>query len=381
VRTYVRVLGSTVAWLTFRPDGCRDDGAMTRTTPHPTGSTAGDPANGLVPVLAAATVPAVTTAQMRAVDRMMVEDVGVTLLQMMENAGRSLAELAIARFAPASVTVLAGPGNNGGGGLAAARHLANRGVPVSVVLTAPPPAGTAAEHQLRAAQACGVTLVDGPVPGELVIDALVGYGLAGPLRGRAAELAGWSLGQDAPVLALDAPSGLDTTTGSAAPGAVRTTATLTLALPKTGLVGAPEVGELYLADISVPRRVYAELGLRVPTLFDRGPIVRLGRPEDAAPERPATESGLAWGTPAQAARLIASGATFATAARIALVVGTLLTVVNLGGAITSGHAGLATALQAAANYLIPYVVSSLGVLSRTRVPDVGRVSREARTAG
>jgi NAD(P)H-hydrate epimerase len=376
-----RLQWRTVAGLTFVPDGCRDDGAMTRTIQDPSGSTAGRPGDGVVPVLAATTVPVVTTAQMRTVDRVMVEDVGVALLQMMENAGRSLAELALSRFAPASVTVLAGSGNNGGGGLAAARHLANRGVPVSVVLTGPPRAGTATEHQLRAARACGATLVDGPVPGELVIDALVGYGLAGPLRGRAAELASWSLGQDAPVLALDAPSGLDTTTGSADPGAVRATATLTLALPKTGLVGAPEVGELYLADISVPHRVYAELGLQVPALFDAGPIVLLGLPEVAVAARRAPDSDLAWRTPVQAARLIAGGATFATAARIALVVGTLLTVVNLGGALTSGHAGLATALQAMANYLIPYVVSSLGVLSRTRVPGVGRVSREARTAG
>ena len=68
----------------------------------------------------------------------MVEDLGIELLQMMENAGRSLAEVALRRFARSRVTVLAGRGGNGGGGLAAARHLANRGAVVTVVLSHPP---------------------------------------------------------------------------------------------------------------------------------------------------------------------------------------------------------------------------------------------------
>jgi NAD(P)H-hydrate epimerase len=83
-------------------------------------------------------VPALTTEQMRAVDRAMVEDLHIELVQMMENAGRTLADLAITRFSPASVTVLAGPGGDGGGGLAAARHLANRGCQVRAWRSGPP---------------------------------------------------------------------------------------------------------------------------------------------------------------------------------------------------------------------------------------------------
>jgi NAD(P)H-hydrate epimerase len=60
---------------------------------------------------------------MRQVDRAMVQDLHIELLQMMENAGRNLADVAITRIASVSVTVLAGPGGNGGGGLVAARHL------------------------------------------------------------------------------------------------------------------------------------------------------------------------------------------------------------------------------------------------------------------
>lgn len=82
---------------------------------------------------------------------------------------------------------------------------------------------------------------------------------------------------------------------------------------------------------------------------------------------PLSESALTWSTPMECAHLIVRGATFSTAARIALVVGTLLTIVNLGGVIVDGRADLATVVKTAANYAIPYVVSSLGVLSRTRL--------------
>ncbi len=75
---------------------------------------------------------------------------------------------------------------------------------------------------------------------------------------------------------------------------------------------------------------------------------------------------LTWSTPGQAVWLICCGVTFATASRIALVVGTLLTVVNQGSVLLSGDVGVATWLSVAANYAIPYVVSSLGYLAPFR---------------
>src|SRR5262249_38451566 len=93
-------------------------------------------------------LPSVSEAQMRDVDRLMIDDFHISLLQMMENAGRNLAELCVRVFAPASVVVLAGGGGNGGGGLVAARHPFNRGVPLtrglfhpeSAIAPGPPPA-------------------------------------------------------------------------------------------------------------------------------------------------------------------------------------------------------------------------------------------------
>lgn len=84
-------------------------------------------------------VPAISTNQMRKVDRLMIAEYGITLIQMMENAGRNLAELAFRlldhRLAGRLVVVLAGGGNNGDGGMAAARHLCNRGVRVHLNLS------------------------------------------------------------------------------------------------------------------------------------------------------------------------------------------------------------------------------------------------------
>src|SRR5690349_6977789 len=85
-------------------------------------------------------VPAVTAAQMREVDRIMVEDLGISLVQMMENAGRAFAELTRIQLAGLNrrrVVVLAGRGGNGGGGMAAARRLATWGAEVRVVLAFP----------------------------------------------------------------------------------------------------------------------------------------------------------------------------------------------------------------------------------------------------
>jgi NAD(P)H-hydrate epimerase len=220
-----------------------------------------------------ADVPALTTDQMREVDRIMIEDLGIDLARMMENAGRNLAWLARERFSPSSVTILAGSGGNGGGGLVAARHLHNRGVVVTVTL-ANAELGEVPAAQAAMLQAMGVAVSDEPAPADVVIDALIGYSLSGDPRGRPAELIEWANHQPSPVLALDVPSGLDTSIGLIGDPCVRATATMTLALPKTGLAFAPTVvGELYLADISVPGAVYQAFDIELDDPFAQGSVV------------------------------------------------------------------------------------------------------------
>jgi NAD(P)H-hydrate epimerase len=222
-------------------------------------------------------VPALTMEQMREVDRAMVEDLHIDLVQMMENAGRNLAELALLRFRSTQIAVVAGPGGNGGGGLVAARHLRNRGARVHVVLSAPDQMTEVPAHQLDILERMHVDIVDEPRSADLIIDALIGYSLRGNPQGRAAELVDWVNDQRVPVLSLDTPSGLDVTSGRAGSPCVRATATMTLALPKRGLLDADVVGELYLADISVPTLVYERMGLQVPAIFRDSPVVEVAR--------------------------------------------------------------------------------------------------------
>jgi NAD(P)H-hydrate epimerase len=238
-----------------------------------------------------AVVPAVTAEQMREVDRIAVEEFGLGILQMMENAGRNLAEnvLAMLGGARGEITVLAGSGGNGGGGLCCARHLHNRGFLVWVILdkdTASLAGPTA--HQLRTLREACVDVVDPArarqaiTRAALVVDALIGYGLRGTPRGRKVELIQLCNQHAAKVLCLDIPSGLDATTGEAPGVSVRPDRTLTLALPKTGLAGVP--GELYVADIGIPPGVYQRLGISFTPFFQDCYWVRLSNAaEDGAP--------------------------------------------------------------------------------------------------
>jgi NAD(P)H-hydrate epimerase len=235
-------------------------------------------------------LPALTTFQMVEVDRAMMEDYQIGLIQMMENAGHSLAHLARERFLggdPRSQTVaiLAGTGGNGGGALVCARRLHNYGADVRVFTTKADEAfAPVSGHQLAILRQMGVPVASAEnieaATAVLVIDGLIGYSLQGAPRGAAADLIGWANRQAAPVLALDAPSGLDSSSGAIYDPAIRATATMTLALPKVGLLAetaVSHVGELYLADISVPPALYAgpALQLEVGPIFAISDIVRI----------------------------------------------------------------------------------------------------------
>jgi len=136
---------------------------------------------------------------------------------------------------------------------------------------------SAAAHQLDIVRCMGLHVTAEPGPVELVVDALIGYSLRGDPVGRVADLIDWTNAAGADVLSLDVPSGLDATTGRAANPCVAATATLTLALPKLGLLSAQQVGELYLADISVPSVVYERMGILVPKLFTEDGLIELRR--------------------------------------------------------------------------------------------------------
>lgn len=235
-------------------------------------------------------LPLLTTEQMIEVDRAMIQDYHIELIQMMENAGRNLAHLARVRFLEndprgKKVVVLAGTGGNGGGAMVAARRLHNWGAKV-IVFVSRQPEKDVPSHQLDILERMKIPVHVGTLPpeneeAELILDGIIGYSLNGNPRGNSADLINWANYHFAPVLSLDTPSGLDLTTGTVFSPAINGTATLTLALPKKGLLDQKNhfwVGELYLADISVPPELYAGPGLNyyLDAIFAESEIVRVG---------------------------------------------------------------------------------------------------------
>jgi len=224
-------------------------------------------------------VTAVTADKMRDVDRVAVEDVGLQLLQMMENAGRVLA-WHVRDFGRAEAVVVAGNGGNGGGGMVCARHLVNRDLSVQVVLDRSPAelTGVAAhQHRILAEMGVPVTTSEDPLAASansrVVVDALIGYGLSGDVRPPADNIIESMNGQSDPIVSLDVPSGLNATTGEPLGPAVKPDRTIILALPKTGLDSV--TGSVFLADISIPATVYDRLDIAYECPFDDRDWIRL----------------------------------------------------------------------------------------------------------
>ncbi len=175
----------------------------------------------------------------------------------------------VARHCRGQTYVVCGRGNNGGDGLAAARHLHRWGRLAGVACLDAWALSGPARLEADALTALGVTVASEPdfTDSQVVVDAIFGTGLSRPAEGRAA---GWIEAVNASgrrVVAVDVPSGLDADTGLAGGPAVRATLTVTLGLPKPGLLageGAVLAGEVWVADIGVPLEAYRELGLEVP---------------------------------------------------------------------------------------------------------------------
>lgn len=234
--------------------------------------------------------PSVTGEQMAEVDRIMIRELGVDVLQLMEVAGRAVAAFARDHMLSGDarnkrVLILCGTGGNGGDGMVAARFLHAWGAGVEVWLSRrPDPARGEAAHQLAILERMGITIVEPSVEPalpacDLIIDALLGFSLSGAPEGETAALIRAANAHGAPVLAVDLPSGLLATEGTVLDPCIRASATLTLALPKRGLLnqGARVVtGDLFVADIGVPPEVYSRFGVVVGPVFAESDLVFVG---------------------------------------------------------------------------------------------------------
>lgn len=214
-----------------------------------------------------------TTTEMAAADAAAIA-MGIAGVELMENAGRAVADAAAAMVPDgAAVVVLCGPGNNGGDGFVAARLLAARGYDVSLALLGDV-ARLKGDAAVMAGRWQGATLDIANVRLEgaaLILDALFGAGLARPLEGTAAAVVAKANAAGIPVLAVDVPSGLDGTTGNADGPVLRATETVTFFRLKPGhllLPGRELCGRLRVVDIGIPSTVLAS---NAPQAFRNAP--------------------------------------------------------------------------------------------------------------
>lgn len=263
--------------------------------------------------------PVVTAAEMRALDRATIEDIGIPGFTLMETAGRAVAHVAIEMLQEEQgvstsvpvghVAVVCGPGNNGGDGFVAARVLRDLGVDAAVYLAVGRSSirGDAAAHLAVYERAGGVVrmldtaealgeLGDEIAGAELVIDALFGVGLSRPLEGHFADIVSL-INHAQSRLAVDIPSGLDADTGRVLGICVEADTTVTMGALKVALASAPgfaHCGAVDVADIGIPSGVLATQAVRAgvversdvsswlprPTLLDhkgrRGHVVVIG---------------------------------------------------------------------------------------------------------
>ncbi len=230
-------------------------------------------------------VPAATAAQMAEVDRIASEELGIGLEMLMENASRQIAAAArafLGDVAGRRIVAIAGTGNNGGDALGAARHLFGWGAETSAVLSGPVEKLRPLGHrQHDALVKIGARVGDADFDGAyLLLDGLLGYSVSGPPRGTTAELIRGANASRVPILAIDLPSGLHPDSGEPLGVTIRAALTVTLALPKRGLLETRSralVGELLLADIGIPAKAYERIGIDARGLFERGDLVRIIR--------------------------------------------------------------------------------------------------------
>ena len=230
----------------------------------------------------------VTAAEMRQIDQETIEGIGIPGIVLMETAGSAIIR-AIDQHYPTSqrIGIVVGKGNNGGDGLVIARQLAHAGRDVHLFLVSPPESFTGeAEINLQIAKNLGLqiaeiltdaklgydffrersTSLNHIASCELLVDAIFGTGLRGTVRDPIATVINAINSLATPILSVDLPSGLDADMGHPLGTCVRADRTVTIGLPKRGLLvhpGAEFAGKLEVVDIGFPEQVIDAQGIKV----------------------------------------------------------------------------------------------------------------------
>ncbi|HEX3357972.1 MAG TPA: NAD(P)H-hydrate epimerase [Tepidisphaeraceae bacterium] len=213
-----------------------------------------------------------TRAQVREIDRLAIEQYLIPGIVLMENASRNAADLAYEMLrgeTDGQVLILCGGGNNGGDGLAIARHLHNRGFEISIALTtdAKDYKGDALIN-FNIAREIGLPIAPADVDhiraskAKLIIDAIFGTGLNRPPREPFGQIVEAVQSSRKPVLAIDVPSGLDCDTGEPLGECIEATQTITFVAEKVGFANPAArkyLGKITVGDIGCPRELVEKI--------------------------------------------------------------------------------------------------------------------------
>lgn len=232
-----------------------------------------------------AMIELLTTAEMTEADRLAIAG-GIPGIDLMENAGRAVADTACKASDGRCVVVVAGPGNNGGDGFVAARHLSQRGRAVSVSFVGD-------RNRLKGDAALAADRWSGPVTDassasiaecDLIVDALFGAGLDRVIEGLPGDVIDAMNAAPVPIVAVDLPSGVNGTTGAVMGRAVNATRTVTFFRRKPGhilLPGRLHCGSVEVADIGIPDSVLDKIK---PATFANVPALWVGAFPRAEPQ-------------------------------------------------------------------------------------------------
>jgi len=241
----------------------------------------------------------VTTEQMRQIDNQTIEQVGIPAIVLMENAGRAILDTVNCHFpGMEQIGIIVGKGNNGGDGLVIARHLAMSNRAVTVYLAAAPDDFTGqAKTNLKIVRNLGIPIVEcqsrlNPRSSQeqvlrfdedLLIDAIFGIGLSRRVEGKMAEVIRSVNRSEATVVSVDVPSGLDADTGQSLGVCIESDLTVTVGLPKIGLLiqpGAKLAGKIEVAEIGFPDSIIENQQIQTHWTTDVD-LVLPGRPSNS----------------------------------------------------------------------------------------------------
>tara|TARA_Y100000589_G_scaffold219942_2_gene207552 strand:- start:1511 stop:2200 length:690 start_codon:yes stop_codon:yes gene_type:complete len=212
-------------------------------------------------------------AGIREVDHQAIEQLGIPGLQLMEDAAIGCTRLLLEMMPPPieaqHVVIVCGRGNNGGDGYAMARHLKQRSVRTTILASDPPRTGSDAAHNWQQACQLDITITqDHRILDEatLIVDALLGTGLDRPVTGNSLDLIQSINTAQAPVLAVDLPSGLDTDTGRPLGDAVHASHTASFVGWKKGFLEPPAaefIGTVHVIDLGIPASLTRALSVEI----------------------------------------------------------------------------------------------------------------------